>query len=143
MPSAVYVTTHKKQLLFAKEFGIIRFEVQKGGANVSGDNNNTAKLITILDYCFVLCVIGLFVEKDHPDVKFHTNQGLLLAIIELCGAVIFSILQFLPYIGGIFGILSALFAVLCVAFSLWGMVHAIREEKKPLPFIGTVFNIVK
>ena len=110
---------------------------------MSGENNNTAKLITILDYFSFLCLVGLLVERDNEDVKFHTNQGLLLAITELCGAVIFSVLQHLPVVGGVFYVLSIPFSIACLALSLWGMAHAIREEKTPLPLIGTVFNIIK
>ena len=46
-----------------------------------GEKGNTAKLITILDYVSFLCLIGLFVERDDENVRFHTNQGLLLAIL--------------------------------------------------------------
>ena len=37
-------------------------------------NNSTAKVISILDYIGILWILGLFIEKDDPDVKFHTNQ---------------------------------------------------------------------
>ena len=79
-----------------------------------GKNGNTAKLITILDYVSFFCLIGLFVERDDEDVRFHTNQGLLLAILEACGGVIFGVLQLLPYIGGAIHIIAAVFGLLCL-----------------------------
>ncbi|MBQ8752956.1 MAG: DUF4870 domain-containing protein [Clostridia bacterium] len=110
---------------------------------MSTETSNSAKLVTILDYCSFLCLIGLFVEKDDDAVKFHTNQGLLLAITELLGGVIFTVLQFLPYIGNVFSVLGSIFSVACLVLSLLGIYHAIREEKKPLPLMGTLFNIIK
>ena len=79
-----------------------------------GKNGNTAKLITILDYVSFFCLIGLFAERDDEDVRFHTNQGLLLAILEVCGGVIFGVLQLLPYIGGAIHIIAAVFGLLCL-----------------------------
>lgn len=110
---------------------------------MSTETSNSVKLVTILDYCSFLCLVGLFVEKDNDAVKFHTNQGLLLAILELVGGIVCSVLQLLPYIGTVFSIIGAIYTVACVALSLWGVIHAIREEKKPLPVIGTVFNMIK
>ena len=47
------------------------------------NNNSTVKLITILDYIGILFILGFFVEKDNEDVKFHTNQGIILCICLL------------------------------------------------------------
>ena len=108
-----------------------------------GKNGNTAKLITILDYVSFFCLIGLFAERDDEDVRFHTNQGLLLAILEVCGGVIFGVLQLLPYIGGAIHIIAAVFGLLCLGLSLLGVFHAIRGERRPLPLIGTAFHLFK
>ena len=108
-----------------------------------GENGNTAKLITILDYVSFLCLIGLFVERDDENVRFHTNQGLLLAILEVCGGVIFGILQFLPYIGNTMTVIGTVFGLLCLGLSLLGVFHAIRGERKPLPLIGSAFHLFK
>lgn len=54
--------------------------------------DNTAKVICILDYFSVLCLLGLFVEKDNPDVRFHTNQGLILFLLEVIICVVSAVL---------------------------------------------------
>ena len=66
-------------------------------------NNSTAKVISILDYIGILWILGLFIEKDDPDVKFHTNQGLILFLLEVVTGV-FSVLSVIPILGIVFKI---------------------------------------
>lgn len=51
------------------------------------NNNSTVKLITILDYIGILFILGFFVEKDNEDVKFHTNQGIILCIFDIAVSI--------------------------------------------------------
>ena len=83
------------------------------------NNNSTVKLITILDYIGILFILGFFVEKDNEDVKFHTNQGIILCIFDIAVSIVASIL----------GIL--------------GIVHAAKGERTPLPVIGKLFTFIK
>ena len=52
------------------------------------NNNSTVKLITILDYIGILFILGFFVEKDNEDVKFHTNQGIILCIFDIAVSIV-------------------------------------------------------
>lgn len=109
-------------------------------------NNSTAKVITILDYIGIFCLLGLFIEKDNEDVRFHTNQGLILLILEVVVGVIAGILRFLgfiPFIGWIFGLVSWLLGLICLVLAILGIVNAAQGQRKPLPIIGNLFTFIK
>ncbi len=109
-------------------------------------NNSTVKVITILDYIGILFLLGLFIEKDNEDVRYHTNQGLILCLFEILIGVISGILQifrFIPLVGWVFGLLSTLLWLLAVAMMILGIVHAAQGERKPLPVIGNLFTFIK
>ena len=105
-----------------------------------GENNSTVKLITILDYIGILWILGLFVEKDNPAVKFHTNQGLILFIYGVIVGVASAILGLIPFVGGI---IAALLSLSCFALMILGIVNAAQGQCKPLPIIGSLLNIIK
>ena len=107
------------------------------------ENNGTAKAISALSYVGIFWVLGLFVEKDHPDVKFHTNQGLVLFILEvMCGGVSF-VLRVLPFVGWLLsGLVSTVLGLLCTAFMILGIINAVQGQRKPLPLIGSL-QIIK
>ena len=108
------------------------------------ENNSTAKVISILDYIGFLWILGLFVEKDNPDVKFHTNQGLILFILEVVCGVAGGILGILPLVGGILSwIVSSVLGLACFVLMILGIVNAAQGQRKPLPIIGGLFQIIK
>ena len=76
------------------------------------ENNSTAKVITILDYIGFLWILGLFVEKNNEDVKFHTNQGLILFIYNVIAGVLNAALSWIPLVGWIFGVCCWILTVL-------------------------------
>ncbi len=106
------------------------------------ENNSTAKVITVLDYIGILWILGLFVEKDHPAVKFHTNQGLTLFILGIVASVV-GALSFVPLVGFVFGLIGSLLGLCCLVLAILGIVHAVQGECKPLPIIGGLLNIIK
>lgn len=108
----------------------------------SGDNNS-AKVICILDYFSVLCLLGLFVEKDNPDVRFHTNQGLILFLLEVAIGVISTILRWIPVLGFIIRIICSLLSLVCVALAIVGIVNVAQNQRRPLPVIGNLFTFIK
>ena len=79
-------------------------------------NNSTAKVISILDYIGILWILGLFIEKDDPDVKFHTNQGLILFLLEVVTGV-FSVLSVIPILGIVFTLAGGLLGIVCLVRS--------------------------
>ena len=112
-----------------------------------GENNNTAKVITILDYLGPLFLLGLFVEKDNPDVKFHTNQGLILflfdVVVGIAGGVIQAIFHLIPFLGFIGTLVSSVLGLACLVLTILGIVNAAQGSRQPLPVIGGLLNIIK
>lgn len=105
------------------------------------NNNGTAKVISILDYIGILWILGLFVEKDDPDVKFHTNQGLVLFLLDVAVGVVNLILGFLSWIpvaGWLFSIVGWVLGVVCLVLMILGIVNAAQGQRKPLPVIGGI-----
>lgn len=110
------------------------------------NTSSTARLITILDYFGVLCLIGLFVEKDNEDVRFHTNQGLILLVLEIVVGIVTTVLgflRFIPFIGWIFGLVSGVLWFICLLFAILGIVNAVQGQRRPLPVIGGLFTFIR
>ena len=110
------------------------------------NNNSTVKLITILDYIGILFILGFFVEKDNEDVKFHTNQGIILCIFDIAVSIVASILgvfHWIPFVGWVFSLIATLLWVLVAAMVILGIVHAAKGERTPLPVIGKLFTFIK
>ena len=66
-------------------------------------SNRTVRIITILDYVGFLCLLGLFIEKDNEDVRFHTNQGLILFVVEIVVSLLSLLLGLIPFVGRLVG----------------------------------------
>ena len=105
-------------------------------------NNSTAKVISILDYIGILWILGLFIEKDDQDVKFHTNQGLTLFLLEVVTGV-FTALAVIPFVGFLFTIIGGILGIVCLVLAILGIVNAAQGQQKPLPVIGTMFSFIK
>ena len=111
---------------------------------MSENNNSTVKLICILDYIGILCLLGLFIEKDDPKVKYHTNQGLILCIVGLVISAVTAVIRVIPVIGWIVGgILGAVCGLAWLVLAILGIVNVINDRQEPLPVIGTLFTILK
>lgn len=98
-------------------------------------NNPNAKLFSILAYFGILWIVGLLAAKDDLFVKYHVNQGLILFILGVAGAIV----SVIPILGAI---ISAIVSVICFVFMILGIVNAVKGEMKPLPFIGN-FELIK
>ena len=101
----------------------------------------TAKVQSIISY---LTLIGWLIayfggEENHTDLsRYHFKQSLGFAItMFIFGFVLGIIIVILPKIGYlIYSLISILFLVLTIV----GIINAVKEEKKPLPFIGKYFE---
>lgn len=108
------------------------------------DNQNkvNVKLLSILAYVGPLFIMGrVAVEKEEPEVEFHSRQGGFLFAFVAVGYVITTILclllNSLPAAAEIVGLL--LYVGITVAWailSLMGIVGVLKHQQKPLPFIG-------
>lgn len=110
---------------------------------MSENNNGTAKLICILDYIGILCLLGLFIEKDDANVKYHTNQGLVLCIVGLVASAVAAVLGVLPLIGWIGRIVGGVVGLVWLVLAILGIVNVINDRQEPVPVVGTLFTVIK
>ncbi len=113
------------------------------GYYAPGTDNGTVKALSVLAYIPLLFLVGLFVEKDNEDVKFHVNQGLILFILEAILGVARSFLSWLPFIGWMVNIAFGVLSLGTLALMIVGIVNAAQGRRRPLPVIGTLFTFVK
>ena len=100
------------------------------------------KVTGILSYFGIILWLVAYLAGDKEGAKFHLNQSLALNLISLIWST------FAGVASGIFGkipVIGIVFALVCVAVSIaffvfWvmGLVSAIKEEDKPLPYIGAI-----
>jgi uncharacterized membrane protein len=99
----------------------------------------SGKILSILSYIGILVIIPLITGdwKKNSFVKFHANQGLVLAICFVVG----SILQAVPVVGWIIG---SVIYIAYLVFAILGIVAALKGEKKVLPLFDKLnLNLLK
>lgn len=104
------------------------------------DANDIAenKIMAIFSYISWLVLVPIFGAKESKFARFHANQGLALAIAEVVVIVILSILGKIPVIGWIFRLVDSLFGIVCLLFSVIGIINAANGRAKELPIVGRV-----
>ena len=88
------------------------------------------KVMAILAYLGILVLIPLFAAKESKFARFHTNQGLILLILEI---VIYAGCRFIRLYT-----LMGLLDLVVFIFALIGIINAAKGEAKPLPLIGKI-----
>ncbi len=104
------------------------------------------KVMGILAYLSWLVLIPIFAAPKSKFARFHANQGLVLAIIEVAygiaygilSAIIYAISWRLGFIVSIIGLVGLVFLVM----SVLGIINAANGRAKELPVIGK-FKILK
>lgn len=104
------------------------------------------KTMAILAYLGILVLVPLFAAKESRFARYHTNQGLILAIVEVAYGIIYSILSGiilaiswrLYFLVSIIGLVSIVFLVAIVI----GIINAANGRAKELPVIGK-FKLLK
>lgn len=104
--------------------------------------NHNNKFMAILSYFGILVLIPLFVCKDSKYVQFHTNQGLLVFILEVGYAVGYNMLSkiLLDISWELYDIVH-LISMVSIAFlilSVMGILNAVNGKMKELPIIGKI-----
>lgn len=88
-------------------------------------------LMSVLAYIGVLVLIPYLVAKDKPVVKFHVQQGLILAVLEvflwIATTLTFGLVAPLTMIG-MFGLLI---------LSVIGILNVLNHRQKELPLVGS------
>lgn len=129
------------------------------GAKLQGLNNTAdttaefdpadiqqSKAMGILAYLSFLVLIPLFAAKNSRFARYHTNQGLILFIVEVAYSIVYGILNAillaiswrLAFIASIIGIVSIVFLILAII----GIMNVVNGRAKALPIIGK-FKILK
>lgn len=102
------------------------------------------KVMGILAYLSWLVLVPLLAAKESPFARYHTNQGLALAIVEIAWWILSAILTAIAgasYSLGliaIVGVISWILGIIFLVFSIIGIVNAAKGEMKPLPLIGGI-----
>ena len=88
------------------------------------------KVTGIVAYIGILGWLIAYLAGDKEGAKFHLNQALVLDIASLaCG-----VLSGIPIVG----ILTGLAGIVILVFAIMGLISAVKDEEKPLPFIGGI-----
>lgn len=93
--------------------------------------NKNIKLFSVISYITWIGWIIAFVFGDRNDriLKQHLNQALALNIVGI-------LVSTGNRIGGIIGYAAGIIAMFAFAFTIWGIVRAVKMSDEPLPFVG-------
>ena len=100
------------------------------------DDIRENKLMAVFAYLPMLVLVPLFAAEKSEYARFHANQGLLLAIVELFCWIVFGILIKLPLVGWLFRVIQAVLGLVCLLFAVVGILRAVAGKTKELPLIG-------
>ena len=104
--------------------------------------DSTEKAYGILAYFGLLFLVPLLAGKTEFS-KFHANQGIILFILDAILGAVAAVLAWIPILGWIVAGLAGLAGLVLFVFAIIGIVNAANGEMKPVPVVGTLFNIVK
>lgn len=96
------------------------------------------RVMAILAYFSWLVLIPLIAANDSRFARFHCNQGIVLAIIEIVIWAIFGALSFIPLVGWIFIVINSVLSLGCFALAVIGIINAANGKAKELPLIGHI-----
>lgn len=89
---------------------------------ISSPPSQEDKLWAAASYLWIISLIALAARKDNAYIRFHANQGALLALI-------WTISMIIPGVGWLLGLVVAVAALV-------GLVKALSGERWPLPLIA-------
>lgn len=95
------------------------------------------RIHAVLSYFGILVLVPIFAAKDSQYAQYHANQGLVLFLAEFVCGIVTSLLTKL-FGGGIFSFIFSLASLAFLAFTIMGIINAVKGEKKPLPLIGGI-----
>lgn len=101
------------------------------------------KAMGVLAYLGILVLVPIFAAKESRFARYHANQGLVLAIVEVAYALVVSILTAILTViswrvaltmSTIFGLVWLGFLALIII----GIINAASGKMKPLPVFGKI-----
>ena len=97
---------------------------------------NQNKVMAVLAYIVILVLVPLVAAPNSKYARYHSNQGLMLFIAEICLGVVIGIFSWIPVLNIIIGILGGLVSLLLFVFAIIGIVNACQGKAKGLPIFG-------
>lgn len=116
---------------------------QQAYAPVQSDAQQN-KVMGILAYLSWLVIVPWIAAKESPFARYHTNQGLVLAIVEIAWWILSAILTAIATAAyslgflAVIGVISWILGIVFLVFSILGIVNAAKGEMKPLPIIDGI-----
>ena len=100
---------------------------------------NDNKGMSVLAYIGILFLIPLLACPNSRFARYHTNQGLVLFLLELAIGVVTGIFGIIPIAGLIIGgLLSAVGGIFTLVLMIMGIINAAQGQAKELPLIGKI-----
>ena len=123
----------------------VQYSVIDDANNINDVQDN--KVMAVLSYIGILCLIPIFGAKDSKYAQYHASQGLTLCLFNLAYTIVIAIikgilLNVLPWT--MLGVYSAISMILSlgyiafVVFAIMGIINAAQGRTKELPIIGKI-----
>ena len=98
------------------------------------------KVMGILAYLWILCLVPILAAKDSPFAKYHANQGLVLFLLEVVLWITISVLSVVfTMIGlGFICFFLGLIHLVPLVLLILGIINAAAGKCVPLPVIGGI-----
>lgn len=104
------------------------------------------KLMSVISYLGILCLIPYFTEKENKYVRYHAIQGLNLFLISTIYSIAYSIvsciLVLMPIVGWFLLLPLGLISFGFVGLTILGIVYVLQDKAKEIPVINKI-QIVK
>ena len=91
-----------------------------------------------LAYFPVLFFLPLVFCHGDERAKFHANQGLVLFLAYAIGNAIISLVCIFVHSPEVKNAIYTICNLVCVCFSILGILHVCRDQETPLPIIGGI-----
>lgn len=107
---------------------------------VTTEDAEKNKVMGIIAYLGILCIVPLIAAKDSPFAKYHANQGLVLFLGEVALCIVINILAFIFGMIGLYfmGFVLSLVWLAPLVLVILGIINAAAGKCVPLPVIGGV-----
>ena len=108
-----------------------------GGASAGGTSGLKENVASLLCYVagWITGVIFFLIDK-RSEVKFHAMQSILIFGIATVFPIVRSLLNFIPFVGGLLGVINWVISVLSFVLYIVCIIKASKGEHYKVPFIG-------
>ena len=99
-------------------------------------------MYALLAYIGLLFLVPLLAAPQSRYARYHTNQGVVLFLVELIWGLAFgilnAILSIIPVVWILFSLIGWLVSLGFLALTIIGIVNAVQGRAKELPLIGKI-----